>query len=141
MGAIDYLKKHNLQAEALPGGRLSVQPKQNITPEVRAWIKQHKEQLLLELSPAPLVEIDTITTVLVDQVGRDLGPELVRRMRHAMAPMNRNDRAELAAALDDAFEVAGSVEAARWQCHRLLSDAKALKAAKAGWPAYPRGDA
>ncbi|MGO2133713.1 MAG: hypothetical protein ACTH3D_12615 [Halomonas sp.] len=88
-------------------------------------------------APGPLSDIDTIISVLVKQVGRDLGPELVRRARHVMAPMSRKDRAELAAALDDAFEVAPSVGAARWQCHRLLSDNKALAEAKAAWPGLP----
>lgn len=87
---------------------------------------------------APTADIDTIINFLVDQVGRDLGTELARRMRHVMAPMSRKDRAELAAALDDAFEVAPSVGAARWQCHRLLSDNKALAEAKAAWPSLPQ---
>lgn len=88
----------------------------------------------------PMHDIDTILDFMVGQVGRNLGSELERRIRKTMIPMSRTARAELAAALDDAFEVAVSVEAARWQCHRLLSDAKALAEAKAAWPGYPRGN-
>lgn len=84
-------------------------------------------------APGTLADIDTIINVLAAQVGRDLGTELARRMRHVMAPMGRKDRAELAAAIDDAFEVAPNMGAARWQCHRLLSDTKALAEAKAAW--------
>lgn len=86
----------------------------------------------------PLPDIDHIIHFLVDDVGRGLGPELARRVRQVMAPMNRKDRAELAAALDDIYEVASSVERARWQCHRLLSDSKALTEAQAAWPGLPQ---
>nr|WP_299245360.1 hypothetical protein [uncultured Halomonas sp.] len=51
MAAIDYLKAHELYVEARRDGRITVWPKHNITPQIRAWIKQHKNQLLLELKP------------------------------------------------------------------------------------------
>jgi len=52
MAAIDYLRAHDLLAEPLPGGRIYVWPADNITDEVRVWIKSHKAELLQELSPA-----------------------------------------------------------------------------------------
>ena len=51
MAAIDYLRAHDLHADPLPGGRIYVWPADNITPEVRVWIKAHKSELLQELSP------------------------------------------------------------------------------------------
>ncbi|NDL69341.1 hypothetical protein [Vreelandella alkaliphila] len=50
MPAIDYLKQHELNAELKDDNRLRVWPKENITPSVRDWIKQHKEPLLTELN-------------------------------------------------------------------------------------------
>lgn len=52
MAALAYLKENNLYAEALRDKRLRVWPRRNITPEVRAWIRQHKAQLIKELTPA-----------------------------------------------------------------------------------------
>ncbi|MDR5899978.1 hypothetical protein QC823_13380 [Halomonas vilamensis] len=52
MAAIDYLKQHELEAELREENRLRVWPKENITPAVRDWIKQHKAELLTELSAA-----------------------------------------------------------------------------------------
>lgn len=52
MAALDYLKAHALEAEPLPGGRISVGPAENITEEARVWIKSHKAELLAELAPA-----------------------------------------------------------------------------------------
>ncbi|WP_280569762.1 hypothetical protein [Chromohalobacter sp. 296-RDG] len=52
MAALDYLKAHDLQAEPMPGGRIYVWPAENITDETRVWIRQHKAELLQELSPA-----------------------------------------------------------------------------------------
>ncbi|MGC3873803.1 hypothetical protein ACPF7Z_11095 [Halomonas sp. GXIMD04776] len=88
-------------------------------------------------APAATHEIDSIIDALANQVGRDLGPRLERHIRQALAPLSRGARAELAAVIDDAFEVANSVEAARWQCHRLLRNEQALQAAMAVWPDYP----
>lgn len=50
MAAIDYLKLHRLEAEVEDGGKLAVWPKENITPEVREWIKAHRATLLQELT-------------------------------------------------------------------------------------------
>ncbi|WP_048306465.1 hypothetical protein [Halomonas sp. PR-M31] len=51
MTAIDYLRERELYAGARRDGRITVWPKHNITPQIRAWIQQHKNQLLLELKP------------------------------------------------------------------------------------------
>ncbi|WP_373182413.1 hypothetical protein [Halomonas campaniensis] len=50
MAAIDYLKLHRLEAEVEDGGKLAVWPRENITPEVRDWIKAHREALLRDLT-------------------------------------------------------------------------------------------
>lgn len=52
MAAIDYLLDHGLQAKVLPDKRLYVWPSENITPEVRLWIRMHKAEVLRELLPA-----------------------------------------------------------------------------------------
>lgn len=52
MAAIDYLRAHDLNADPMPGGRIYVWPADNITDDVRVWIKAHKAELLQELSPA-----------------------------------------------------------------------------------------
>src|SRR5690554_3848207 len=52
MSAIDFLRNHELNAEPLPGERLYIWPSENITPELRTWIKGHKAALLRELAPA-----------------------------------------------------------------------------------------
>jgi hypothetical protein len=52
MAAIDYLKLHHLNAEIEKGNRLAVWPKENITPEVREWIRAHRTELLEELAAA-----------------------------------------------------------------------------------------
>lgn len=52
MSAIDYLRAHELHAEPLPGQRLYVWPSENITDDIRVWIKSHKAALLRELIPA-----------------------------------------------------------------------------------------
>lgn len=52
MAAIDYLKQHELEVELKEESRLRVWPKENITPSVRDWITQHKDELLTELSAA-----------------------------------------------------------------------------------------
>lgn len=51
MAVLTYLKDNDLYAEAIRGERLRVWPQRNITPEVRDWIKQHKAQLIKELTP------------------------------------------------------------------------------------------
>lgn len=50
MAAIDYLRQHELNAELKEENRLRVWPKENITPSVRDWITQHKQELLTELN-------------------------------------------------------------------------------------------
>ncbi|GEN22180.1 hypothetical protein HCU01_01290 [Halomonas cupida] len=50
MAAIDYLREHGLYAEAACDGRLSVWPVQNITPELRTWIRAHKQELLDDIA-------------------------------------------------------------------------------------------
>lgn len=52
MHALDYLHTHGLHAEPLPGNHLSVWPAELITPEVRLWIREHKQDLLKEMVPA-----------------------------------------------------------------------------------------
>lgn len=143
MAAIDYLHTHGLQAEPLPGDQLSVWPAANITPQVRNWIRQHKDELLHELAAAndselPGLEgdIELLLTALTD-AGRALSPELEYQLRKRLRPLSREVRAELVAAVDDAFEVAPDTATARQQACRLLTSEKALQAAKAVWPAYP----
>src|SRR5690554_248487 len=70
--------------------------------------------------PAPAHEAETIITALVQGAGRDLGLPLVNRLRDVLAPMDRPTRANLAAAIDDAFEAAQGAEEARQQVAELL---------------------
>lgn len=85
---------------------------------------------------SPQREVETLLDALAD-AGRDLGPELVTKVRARLMPLSRQVRAELVAVVDDAFEVAPDLTMARRQAFRLLSNAKALEAAKAVWPALP----
>lgn len=84
----------------------------------------------------PIQEVETLLGALAD-AGRDLGPELVAKVRARLMPLSRQVRAELVAVIDDAFEVAPDLATARRQTIQLLSNAKALEAAKAVWPAHP----
>lgn len=91
-------------------------------------------------TPGPLEGIEVVISSLKAGAGRDLGPTLEHRLRQALRPLSRRVRAELAAVLDDAFEVAASDEDARHQCHRLLTDPEAIEAARAVWPGLPEGE-
>lgn len=62
-------------------------------------------------------------------------------VRGVMATLTRQASAELAVVLDDAFEVSPDTYTALKQCRRLLSDSKALSAAKAVWPDLPNAPA
>ncbi|MFU1518307.1 hypothetical protein ACM25P_07320 [Vreelandella alkaliphila] len=70
-------------------------------------------------------------------IGRDLGDDLERLARERLMPLANPVRAEVIAALDDAFTVAPDLPSARKQCCRLLTDMGALDAAKACWPTLP----
>ncbi len=71
-------------------------------------------------APAPLQEVERIIEVLVQEVGRDLGPDLANLMRRAMGPLDCGTRAALAAEIDDAFEAASGVEQAREQATQAI---------------------
>ncbi|OWV29295.1 hypothetical protein [Halomonas campaniensis] len=62
-------------------------------------------------------------------------------VRRVMATLTRQAAAELAVVLDDAFEVAPDTYTALKQCRCLLSDSRALSAAKAVWPSLPHAPA
>ncbi|MDY7114827.1 hypothetical protein RAN53_00565 [Halomonas sp. SSL-5] len=96
----------------------------------------HQKEQVGQGEAGPTHEGETLLAALAD-AGRDLRPDLERQLRETLAPLSRQVRAELVAVIDDTFEVASDVEAARRQAHRLLRNAKALEAAKAVWPAYP----
>jgi hypothetical protein len=68
--------------------------------------------------------------------GRRLGT-VEQVARWTMQALSREAAAELAVALDDAFEMATDDRGARAQCRRLLNDPRALAAAKAVWPDLP----
>uniref|UniRef100_UPI002658254B hypothetical protein n=1 Tax=Halomonas alkaliantarctica TaxID=232346 RepID=UPI002658254B len=70
-------------------------------------------------------------------IGRDLGGDLERLARERLMPLANPVRAEVIAALDDAFMVAPDLPSARKQCRHLLTDMGTLEAAKACWPALP----
>ena len=84
-------------------------------------------------TPGPLPDIDTIITFLVEQVGRDLGRDLEARLRRSMANLSRQARAELAAAIDDAFEAGASIEQARLSISRHLPGGGDPGPASADW--------
>jgi|LGVF01.2.fsa_nt_gb hypothetical protein len=69
-------------------------------------------------------------------VGRDLSgvKELART---TMLQLRQKEAAELAAAMDDAFEVSPNTVTAVAQCRKLLTNPAALEAAKAMWPRLP----
>lgn len=69
-------------------------------------------------------------------VGRDLG-EVKELARTMMLQLSQKSAAELAAALDDAFEVSPDIATAVAQCRQLLTDPAALEAAKVLWPNLP----
>nr|WP_298522421.1 hypothetical protein [uncultured Halomonas sp.] len=69
----------------------------------------------------PIEDIDAILDALTNQVGRDLGPELERQIRQIMVPLSRKARAELAAVIDDCFEVTESVQEGRSKALWALS--------------------
>lgn len=73
-------------------------------------------------------------------VGRPLAL-IETEVRGVMATLTRQAAAELAVVLDDAFELAPDTYTALKQCRRLLSDSKALSAAKAVWPNLPHAPA
>ncbi|EHK61493.1 hypothetical protein MOY_05571 [Halomonas sp. GFAJ-1] len=79
--------------------------------------------------------METLLTNLL-MVGRDLGgvKELART---TMLQQSQKAVAELAAALDDAFEVSPDIATAIAQCRQLLTNPAALEAAKALWPKLP----
>ncbi|WP_139029292.1 hypothetical protein [Halomonas sp. GFAJ-1] len=79
--------------------------------------------------------VETLLTNLL-MVGRDLGgvKELART---TMLQQSQKAVAELAAALDDAFEVSPDIATAIAQCRQLLTNPAALEAAKALWPKLP----
>ncbi|MCL5425911.1 MAG: hypothetical protein M1154_09830 [Gammaproteobacteria bacterium] len=70
-------------------------------------------------------------------IGRDLGGDLERLARERLMPLANPVRAEVIAALDDAFMVAPDLPSARKQCRHLLTDMDTMEAAKACWPALP----
>ena len=70
-------------------------------------------------------------------IGRDLGGDLERLARERLMPLANTVRAEVIAALDDAFTVATDLPSARMQCRHLLTDMGTMDAAKACWPALP----
>ena len=98
-------------------------------------VGHHQEQVGQDTA-GPAHEVETLLAALAD-AGRDLGPALAHRLRETLAPLSRQIRAELVAVIDDAFEVAPNIVAARRQAHHLLDDPAAVEAAKAVWPGYP----
>jgi len=50
MGALHYLEKHGLTAVPLDKERLEVRPAEALDDELRAWIREHKTELLAELT-------------------------------------------------------------------------------------------
>ncbi|MHA3026740.1 hypothetical protein [Chromohalobacter israelensis] len=81
--------------------------------------------------PAPLHEIEFVIGALTRGVGHDLGHDLEARLRRAMARMSRRARAELAAAVDDAFEAGANIEQARLSISRHLPGGGNLEPATA----------
>lgn len=90
----------------------------------------------------PLATPHDINTIIGNlyAVGRPL-VHIEPEVRGVMATLTRQSAAELAVVLDDAFEVAPDTYTALKQCRRLLSDSKALSAAKAVWPNLPHAPA
>lgn len=121
---------------AVPPTYSTPAPSETRTAEALGQVGHHEREGLQDKA-GPTHEVEALLAALAD-VGRDLGPVLTHCLRETLAPLSRQVRAEMVAVIDDAFEVAPDLEAARRQAHRLLRDPHALGAAKAVWPAYPR---
>lgn len=80
--------------------------------------------------------VEALLAALAD-AGRHLGHDLEGQVRARLMMMDRQSRAELAAAIDDAFEVAPDLTSARQQARRMLTNANTRQAAMAVWPAFP----
>lgn len=69
---------------------------------------------------------------ILHAVGRNLG-KVEPLASSVLLKLSRAAAAELVAVLDNLFETAPNADVARNQCRRVLSDPKALAAAKAVW--------
>lgn len=49
MGALQYLRQHGLTANPVEGNRLEVSPACALDDELRAWVREHKSELMEEL--------------------------------------------------------------------------------------------
>lgn len=94
-------------------------------------VGHHKDEGQQE-EAGPLREIDTLLAAL-SEAGHNLGHDLEARLRRAMAKMSRQARAELAGAIDDAFEASASIEQARLSISRHLPGGGDLGPASAEW--------
>lgn len=50
MGALQYLAECGLDAKALPLDKLDVFPAERLNDQLREWIREHKPEILAELS-------------------------------------------------------------------------------------------
>lgn len=98
----------------------------------------HWEKAEITLQPEEATTAAQVETLLTNLyiVGRDLGG-VKELSRTTMLQLSQKEAAELAAALDDAFEVSPDNTTAVAQCRKLLTSTAALEAAKALWPRLP----
>ncbi|MCE8053174.1 hypothetical protein HOP61_17930 [Halomonas daqingensis] len=94
-------------------------------------VGHHKDERQQE-EAGPLHEIAPLLAALVE-AGHDLGIDLEARIRRSMVNLSRQERAELAAAIDDAFEASVSIEQARLSISRHLPGGGDLGPASAEW--------
>lgn len=70
--AIDYLKRYGLTVEVAAPGRLRVRPADRITDPVRAWIREHKLELMAELAANQPEAMPSLPNVWLALIGGKL---------------------------------------------------------------------
>lgn len=120
---------HHTGPRRVPPKTRMVEPLGHLGP-----VGHHQMQAGGNDDPAKGVEV--LLAALAD-AGRHLGHDLVAQVRAKLMMMDRQSRAELAATIDDAFELAPDLSSARRQARWMLINASARQAAMAVWPAFP----
>jgi hypothetical protein len=82
-------------------------------------------------------DVDLIIYVLSAVVRRDLGAELTIALRVRLSRLHPAERSNLAAVIDDVFQVSPDSMTARERCSRVLDEPGELERVIGFWPKYP----